>query len=90
MEETSTEQKCFNASIVTSNNLSDTLPSLKEQNRGWSEGDITSQKSGASGNYIVTQNILTENSQKQHFNTSFSMLIYACFHLFNKGRLYNL
>ncbi|CAI9733466.1 protocadherin beta-15-like [Octopus vulgaris] len=33
------------SNIVTSNNLSDTLPSQKDHNRGWSEGDITYQTS---------------------------------------------
>eukprot|EP00106_Octopus_bimaculoides_P000278 XP_014767720.1 PREDICTED: uncharacterized protein LOC106867376 [Octopus bimaculoides] len=34
-----------NNSIVTSNNLNDTLPSQKDRNRGWSEGDISQQTS---------------------------------------------
>uniref|UniRef100_A0A0L8I0Z9 Cadherin domain-containing protein n=1 Tax=Octopus bimaculoides TaxID=37653 RepID=A0A0L8I0Z9_OCTBM len=38
------------SSIVTSNNLSDTLPSQRDHSRGWSEGDITHQISEY-GNY---------------------------------------
>lgn len=44
------EQKCYNDSVITANNLNDTLPSHKERNRGWSDGDITHQVSGISGN----------------------------------------
>ncbi|CAI9733465.1 protocadherin beta-15-like [Octopus vulgaris] len=48
MVEDRAEQKCYNDSIITANNLNGTLPSHKEQNRGWSDGDITHQVSGIS------------------------------------------
>lgn len=50
VEDSLTEQKCYNDSIMTSNNLNNTLCSQKERNRGWSEGDITDQTSGTLGN----------------------------------------
>ncbi|GAB1604116.1 protocadherin beta-15-like, partial [Argonauta hians] len=47
IEKGSAEEKCYNDTMMRSNNLNNTMPSQKERNRGWSEADITQQTTRA-------------------------------------------